>query len=141
MRPLAMALIGVLLLAGCGGGGGNDTTRYDSPKQVADALNKAGVVCAGYHVVGELEQGVDQQGECFVNRESTTIFTFKDNGQRDNWIGLGKTLGCSAGKSLGISTFSYVMGDRWVVQPESETETKAIADRFEGKPVVVRCPS
>lgn len=140
MRVCAVA-VALLVLGACGGGGGGKSSvgRFSSPQELSGALNRAGEGCTDFSPDASKEESVDQQGSCTVEGERTRIYTFKDSGQLGNWVGIGESVGCSMGKSFGIRNFSYVKGDRWVVQPDTATAAKAVAAKFGGRAVTHNC--
>jgi hypothetical protein len=110
-----------------------------STKRVSHApITRQGRRLAG---ASDLKSAADLGGRQ-VENEDLLLIIWKDNGQRDNWSGTMKTLGC---KFTGMSTFDYVDGDRWTItgangggQP-SQTLAKKISDAIGGKPEHIVC--
>ena len=125
----------VVVLAGCGGlqSEARADVSFSSSADLLDALNKAGLACAGYQAVTSSDREMDVEGaadvgSCKVQNEGLSLIIWKDNAQRDNWVGFIKTTGCRLVKSFGESTFDYVVGDRWTIEQPSQT----LADQISG---------
>ncbi len=106
------------------------TPSVESPEEVVSLMADAGIGCTGFEATAtdDLEQGADQQGRCEFDSEALTISTFKDAGQKQNYVGLGETLGCAMGAAFGITNISYAEGENWIVTPETQTVAEQIAD-------------
>jgi hypothetical protein len=106
------------VLAGCGGSGSagsKGAISASSGTDIRNALDKAGLSCTDYQSIptGDRVWGTESAadvGRCKVENEKIVIIIWKDNGQRENWIGTGKKMGCELGKSFGISSWNFVDG-------------------------------
>lgn len=135
-----------ILLAGCGGSSQTDgraAVTYASNKEILDALSKAGMSCTGYenrqgdnYII--FTEGAVDVGDCKVDNESVTLIVWKDNGQRDNYAGMIKSIGCEA-KVFGRTTFDYVAGERWTIDGPSQTLAKKMSEAVGGKPEHIVC--
>lgn len=81
----------------------------------------------------------DDVWTCDVENENVDLLTVKDEGQKDNWIGMGKQMGCTFGKAFGVSSMNVVSGGNWGVTDVSETLANKIADAIGGRAVHVDC--
>lgn len=84
-------------------------------------------------------QSAADVGRCKVENEKIVIIIWKDNGQRENWIGTGKKTACELGKSFSISSWDFVDGGLWTVSDTSKTLAKKISDAIGGKDTHVDC--
>lgn len=144
---LSVALV-VVVLAGCGGSpsNGRENVSFASSTDIRDALNNAGLPCTGYQTVASGDRQWGSEGaldaaRCKVENENLDIIVWKDNGQRDNYSGMEKTVSCQVGKAFGRSTFDYVDGDRWTIDGTSQTLAKKISDAIGGKAEHIVCGS
>jgi hypothetical protein len=144
-RKFCGALL-VVVLAGCGGlqSEARADVSFSSSADLRDALNKAGLACAGYQAVTSSDremdvEGADDVGSCKVQNEGLSLIIWKDNAQRDNWVGFIKTTGCRIVKAFGESTFDYVVGDRWTIEQPSQTLADQIAGAIGGTAGHVSC--
>jgi hypothetical protein len=117
---------------------------FSSSADIRDALSRAGLTCTGYKTVasGDREmftEGAADVGNCNVENEDISMIVWKDNGQRDNWSGMAKNMGCRMVKALGMSTLDYVDGDRWTIENPSQTLAKKIAGAIGGKAEHIAC--
>ena len=78
-------------------------------------------------------------GACEISGESVDLTIWKDSGQKKNWEGLGKTMGCAFGKAFGITSFDYVDGGLWTISGTSETLANEVANKMDAKAVHVDC--
>jgi hypothetical protein len=158
MKKIAVIIVATLVLASCGGsssgsdsaaGGGssNKSEKKDtfaSASEMRDALNVAGLACLDFELVPKadremgLEAAVDV-ANCEVQGENIQLIVWKDNGQRDNYNGMVKTLGCSMGEAFGITSFDWVEGDRWEINGTSQTLAGQVKDEIGGKAVHHDC--
>lgn len=112
-----------IVLAGCGGSGSAGSRAAisaSSGTDIRNALDKAGLSCTDYKSIptGDREWGTESAadvGRCKVENEKIVIIIWKDNGQRENWIGTGKKTACELGKSFSISPWDFVDGGLWTV--------------------------
>jgi hypothetical protein len=149
----AVVLIAFASLAACGGSssdsGGDNASEdrkngFTTSAEINTALTEAGLPCGGLTTVpkADREMGTESAvdiASCELDGEDITLIVWKDNGQRDNYTGLGKTLGCSIGEAFGITSFDFVEGDKWQVSGTSATLADSIADKIGGKAVHVKC--
>ena len=140
---MAFVLVAFAGLAACGGSS-SDPNGFANSEEINMALTGAGLPCGGLATVpmADREMGTESAvdvASCELDGEDITLIVWKDNGQRDNYIGLGKTLGCSVGKAFGITSFDFVEGDKWQVSGTSATLADTIADKIGGKAVHVKC--
>jgi hypothetical protein len=145
---IAVASAAVALLTSPSSGGspskGREDVGFSSSTAIRDALNKAGIACTEYQTVasGDREMFTESAadvGSCKVENEDISLIVWKDNGQRDNWSGMAKNIGCQMVKILGESTLDYVDGDRWTIENPSQTLAKKISDAIGGKAVHIVC--
>ena len=156
MRRNLSSVLLVMLVAGCSGtvnGGAvkdsapaSKAANFSSASDVKTALDSAGLTCNGLKsiAVKDREWGTESAvdvGRCDIEGEKTEIDVFKDNGQRENWEGMQKQVGCMAGKAFGISSFDYVNGGLWTISPRTQTLANKIADALGGQAVHVKCES
>jgi hypothetical protein len=130
------------------GSGGSEALREDvsfsSSTDIRDALKKAGLACTGYKPVATKDrewgmEGASDVGDCDLENENIRMVVWKDKGQKDNWVGMGKTMLCGTGKALGISSVDYVDGGLWTVSDVTQTLAKKISDAIGGMPEHVAC--
>lgn len=158
MKKIAVIIVATLALASCGGsssgsdseaGGGSSNNSekketFASSSEMRDALNAGGLACLEFKSVPKadremgLEAAVDV-AECEVEGESIQLIVWKDNGQRDNYNGMGKTLGCSMGEAFGITSFDWVEGDKWQITGTSQTLAGQLKEKIGGKAIHHEC--
>ena len=85
------------------------------------------------------EQNAADVAKCELDGETPRLLTLKDKGQKDNWSGMMKQMGCVMGKTFGVSSFDHVSGSNWVVSDVSQTLTNQVADAIGGRAVHVDC--
>lgn len=141
-RFLALALVAANISA-CGGSSTSAPT-YKTSAELLAALKAAGMTCTGYTPTPKedrelIQEDAKEAGECELDGESLDITIWKDAGQRKQWEGLGKTMGCSMGEAFGITEFDYLNGGTWTISGTSRTLAEKIADKFEGDAVHVDC--
>jgi hypothetical protein len=143
MKLLLSGAVSSLLLLGCGGSS-NSTSTYETTAEILSVLESNEVPCSGYKESSEDEiewgtEGALENGSCKVEGEDVDIIIWKDNGQRKNWEGLGKTLGCEMGRQFGVSEFDYLNGDTWTVSGTSKTLANQLAKVLGGNAVHITC--
>ena len=131
-------------LVGCGGGSGplgskDEIGKVSSSEQMRVALSDAGLSCSDYQAVAKNDrkfgtENATDVGKCELEGETIELAVWKDRGQVENWMGFSKTLGCSIGKALGVSSFDYVAADTWVISNVSATLARKISDAVGGTP-------
>jgi hypothetical protein len=145
MRKGCIAIL-VILLAGCGDSGEDSAPSFSSSADIQAALNKAGLVCTGYEPVAKEDRdwgatSAADVGKCDIENETIKMVIWKDEGQKENWVGLAKKVGCALGGSfLGVSSFDFVDGGLWTVSEMTQTLAKKISDAIGGKAIHVDCP-
>lgn len=105
-----------IVLAGCGGSGSagsKGAISASSGTDIRNALDKAGISYTGYQSIPTSDrvwgtESAADVGRCKVENEKIVIIIWKDNGQRENWIGMGKKMGCQLGKSFGTEMLHRV---------------------------------
>lgn len=141
-RFLALAVVAATLSA-CGGSSASNPA-YNTSAELLAGLKSAGMECTGYTKTPKedrelIQEDAKESGECELDGESLDITIWKDAGQRKQWEGLGKTMGCSMGEAFGITEFDYLNGGTWTISGTSRTLAEKIADKFEGDAVHVDC--
>jgi hypothetical protein len=124
-----------VVLAGCGGSppiSGRQDVSFASSADIRDALANASLTCSNYETKasGDREwwtEDAADESRCKVENEDIVIIVWKDNGQRDNWAGITKNMGCMMNKAFGVSTVDYVFGDHWTIADVSQTLAKKIS--------------
>jgi hypothetical protein len=148
MKKSATAIYAFLFLAACGGSSGNTDQASDSgfkdAKDIQNALTAAGLNCTGYAVVPKEDRELGQEsavsvGTCELDGESVQLVVWKDNGQRDNFSGLAKSIGCEFAKAFGIQSLDWVDGDKWQITGTSQTLASQVSKDFDGKARNVKC--
>lgn len=162
MKKSLVAVFAAVALASCGGSssssndGDGGNTGAESEKKVEtpdtfastsalrDALNAAGFACLNLKDKPKDEREMGQESavgvsSCDVEGETIELVVWKDNGQRNNYEGMAKTIGCSMGEAFGITSFDWIQGDKWNITGTSRTLSKQIADKFGGKAINHDC--
>jgi hypothetical protein len=161
MKKTLVVVLAALALASCGGSSsssndGDGGNAADSEKKVEtpdtfattavmrDAFNATGLSCLQYKEVAKADRDMGLESatgvsDCEVAGETIQFVVWKDNGQRDNFQGVMKTVGCAMGESFGITKFDWVQGDKWNIVGTSETLATQIADKFGGKAISHDC--
>jgi hypothetical protein len=108
------------------------------------SLRERCLSCDSYRTVSNEDREWGMQGaadvwQCELDNETPKLVVWKDKGQKDNWAGMSKQMGCTMGKAFGISSFDYVSGSRWTVSDTSQTLANKIADAIGGRAVHVDC--
>lgn len=133
-----------LLIAGCGGAAGS-APEFASSAAIQAALNSAGLACSGYEAVASGDRDLAaggtaaDVGRCDLEGENIDMITFKDEGQRDNWAGRTRQMGCIVGQAFGTRNLDYVLGSNWSIADTSQTLSERIADAIGGEAVHVDC--
>lgn len=143
MKRIFVTTATALVLTACGGSS-SSTATYQTSEELLAALKDAGLTCTGYTPTPKedrelIQEDAKEAGECELDGESLDITIWKDAGQRKQWEGLGKTMGCSMGEAFGITEFDYLNGGTWTISGTSRTLAEKIADKFEGDAVHVDC--
>jgi hypothetical protein len=114
---ISLATGAAVVACGGGGTGGQDLTYADA-RAVSEAFSKTGHPCASYAPQTPSGLGsnfVDTEASCTLEGVHLTIDTFKDLGAETNWLGSLKVSTCATASSLGVSSYAFVQGDRWVI--------------------------
>lgn len=143
LKKPSFLIIVLISLTSCGGSSSSSPVFKTGP-ELSSALSAAQLECVGYTETPKADREFGQEsaldvGACEIDGESVELAIWKDSGQKDNWKGLVKTLGCAFGKAFGIASFNYVDGGLWTISNTSETLAKDIAGRMSAKAVQVDC--
>ena len=143
MKRAAVFILATGLFAACGGASGSKAT-YESSKELLTALSAANLPCADYEATTKADREWGQEsakevGTCELDGETVDLTIWKDSGQRKNWEGMGKSIGCSMGESFGISEFDYLNGGTWTISNTSKTLTEKLASEIGGTAVHIEC--
>ena len=128
-RWIAILLVAVLVLAGCGGDDGgsssSDLSTFDSTTAVAAALTKAGIECAGFEVDSEEDaaDAVDlglptpaEVGHCSSKGDQLEIDLYAKPEQVTQSVSASKSEAfCGLATSFGITTIKLAFGHNWIV--------------------------
>jgi hypothetical protein len=143
MKRLIFVLFFTGALVSCGGSSSSSVT-YKTAAELIAGLKDAGLTCTGYTPTPKedrelIQEDAREAGECELDGESLDITIWKDAGQRRQWEGLGKTMGCSMGEAFGITEFDYLNGGTWTISGMSQTLTEELASKFDGDAIHVDC--
>lgn len=143
LKKSSFLIIALLSFTSCGGSGSSNPIFKTGP-ELSTALKASQLECVGYQETPKADREFGQEsaldvGACEISGESVDLTIWKDSGQKKNWEGLGKTLGCTFGKAFGITSFSYVDGGLWTISGTSETLAKDIANKMDAKAVQFDC--
>lgn len=143
LKKLSIFAIASIALTSCGGSGSSNPS-FKSGLELSNALSTAQLECVSYTETPKADREFGQEsaldvGACEIAGESVELAVWKDSGQKDNWKGLVKTMGCAFGKAFGISSFNYVDGGLWTISNTSATLAKEIAEKMNAKAVQVNC--
>ena len=119
LRRTWIALALLASLAACG----QEARAYDGPQDVVDALADSEIVCEGLEVekgtaIGETGHDplIEQRGVCAVDDAEVTISTFANEGDREDWLAVGRLLGPTA------------YGPNWAISGASDEVVDEIAE-------------
>ena len=141
-------LVGMTALTiGCGGAADmsqTDSATYGSAQELIVEMKSFGLDCTGVEpiVKGDREWGQESAldvADCELEGETMNITIWKDSGQKKNWVGMGKSIGCEFAKAFGITEIDYVDGGLWTLGGVSNTLAEKIAAEFEGKAIQINC--
>ena len=152
-------MIAIIALSACSGSNTSqepsDATKSDgsevskelgftSASEIRDALANKLFVCSDFAVTAEADRDMGQEGavdvaQCGIEGENVGFSVWKDNGQRDNFTGMMKGLGCEMAKSFGISSMDYAKGDKWTISGVSQTLTEKLAKTLDAEAVHIKC--
>ena len=159
MKKLVISIFATIALASCGGSstsndlsegtttGGTEEKEnvgFTSAAEIRDALVEKGLVCSNFAITDVADRDMGQEGavdvaQCDIEGENVGFSIWKDNGQRDNFTGMMKGIGCEMAKSFGISTLDYARGGKWTITGVSQTLTEKIAEALEADSVHLKC--
>ena len=151
--------VAIMALSACGGSSisqeSSDVSQSDgsavskddgftSASEISDALAMKGFVCTAFTVTADADRDMGQEGavdvaQCDIEGENVGFSIWKDNGQRDNFTGMLKGIGCEMAKSFGISTLNYAKGDKWTISGVSQTLTEKLAKTLDAEAVHLKC--
>ena len=142
IKPSFLIIV-LISLTSCGGSGSSSPVFKTGP-ELSNALSTAQLACVGYEETPKADREFGQEsaldvGACEIAGESVDLTIWKDSGQKKNWEGLGKTLGCAFGKAFGITSFDYVDGGLWTVSGTSETLANEVANKMDAKAIHIDC--
>jgi hypothetical protein len=142
-RIAIIMLIATSALVSCGGSSDSAVT-YETADDLLTALADAGQECTGYEPAAKADrdavrESAKEVGRCELDNETLDITIWKDSGQRKNWEGMAKTVGCEISKGFGITEFDYVNGDTWTIMDVSKTLAGTLAKTLGGKAVHHEC--
>jgi hypothetical protein len=143
MKRIKILILATVFLAACGGSSTTKAT-YGSSKELLTALTSANLPCTGYKATDKADREWGQEsakevGTCELDGETVDVTIWKDSGQRKNWEGMGKSIGCTMGESFGISEFDYLNGGTWTISNTSKTLTEKLASEIGGAAVHIEC--
>lgn len=143
MKRLLIVLTLTISIAACGGSSSSETT-FKTSSDVLAAMTAAGLSCTGYTPTAKADREMGQEsanevGGCELDGESIAITLWKDSGQRKNWEGMGKTIGCKMGEAFGITEFDYLNGGTWSISGTSKTLTEKLATKIGGDAIHIKC--
>jgi hypothetical protein len=143
MKRAAVFVMTTGLFAACGGASTSKAT-YESSKELLTALTSANLPCTDYEATAKADREWGQEsakevGTCELDGETVDVTIWKDSGQRKNWEGMGKSIGCTMGESFGISEFDYLNGGTWTISNTSKTLTEKLASKIGGAAVHIEC--
>ncbi len=142
-RRIAILLVAVLVLAGCGGDDrgstSSDLSTFDSTTAVAAALTKAGIECEGFEVQSEadaadaVDLGLPQPaevGHCTSKGDQLEIDIYAKPEQVTQSVSATKSeVFCGLATSFGITTIKLAFGHNWIIggmSDDPDTYAKAI---------------
>ena len=147
MKRFICSLFAIIVLNACSGSDGSGVSKDDnftSAREIRDALVIKGVVCADYKGTAVADRDIYTQSavdvaSCDIEGENIEFEVWKDNGQRDNFTGMIKGMGCTMAKGFGISSFDYVKGDKWTIGGGTQTLTEKLAKTLDAEAVHIKC--
>lgn len=142
-RIATIVLVTTSALVSCGGSSDSAVT-YETSDALLTALADAGQKCTGYKPTPKDERELGQEsarevGACELDGETLDITIWKDSGQRKQWEGMGKTLGCAMGEQFGVTEFDYVNGGTWTISNTSKKLAETLAETLGAKAVHHEC--
>jgi len=143
LKQILVLVLPLVTLASCGDSTSSKQS-FETGLELSNALSSVQLDCAGYTETPKADRDFGQESaldvaSCEIDGESVDLTIWKDSGQKENWAGMGKTLGCSVGKAFGITSYDYVDGGLWTISGTSETLAKEIASKMEAKAVQINC--
>ena len=143
LKKFLLLALPLITLTSCGGSTSSKQSFATGP-ELSSALSAIQLECVGYKETPKADREFGQESaldvaSCEIDGESVDLTIWKDSGQKENWEGLGKSLGCSVGKAFGITSFNYVDGGLWTISGTSETLSKEIAGKMDAKAVQINC--
>jgi hypothetical protein len=143
MKRLWILAFVTACVTACGGSSSSAPT-FGTADELLTALKDSGMNCTGYEKTPKDEREWGQEsakevGSCELDGETVDITIWKDAGQRKQWEGLGKTVGCSMGEAFGVTEFDYLNGGTWTIGGTSRTLAENLADKFGGEAVHIKC--
>ena len=81
-------------------------------------------------------------GHCTLNGKDMKVALFADSAHMNQWMGMGRTIGCAFAKGFGITKMNMAAGPNWVITPSDnldEAGAKQIATVLGGQAQVVNC--
>jgi hypothetical protein len=140
-QPLSRAAIssGKTALPRTAAGGARGSRR----EQVGVAAKGQG--CADFEAsdpnsrltIGGLPAGDD--GSCTIDGQRSELTVYRNATDLKTVVRAAPTLGCSIGKSFGITAWRYVVGSTWTIHTPSSATTKPLAKALGATPVVIKC--
>ena len=117
---------------------------FTSASEIRDALAKKDFVCTDFTVTADADRDMGQEGavdvaQCDIEGENVGFSIWKDNGQRDNFTGMMKGIGCQMAKGFGISSMDYAKGDKWTISGVSQTLTEKLAKTLDAEAAHLKC--
>lgn len=132
---LAVLVLGTTLLGACTRSGSTSSGFQGTAQEIADKIG-----CTNFTIDNDsLTPFVDVSGECDFQGESISIDTFSDSRDRENFEGFRNTAGCAFAKEMGVTNYSFVRGDRWVIDSGKYGVDKAIQAIIGGDFVSIDC--
>ncbi len=121
-----------------------DSATYGSAQELIVEMKSVGLDCTDVELIAKSDREWGQESaldvaDCELEGESVNITIWKDSGQKKNWVGMGKSIGCEFAKAFGITEIDYVDGGRWTLGGVSNTLAEKIAAEFQGKAVQINC--
>lgn len=143
LAAIAAALLAAMIVSPAGAKTHPKPPAASTAQELAGAVQAAGWGCddfaasTGSITIGNLPK--PDQGHCTIDGQRSDLDVYRTKADRAAIIAAVPTVGCSFGKSMGVTKFRFVVGPTWTISTPSSATGPKLAKALHAKVYVHRC--